>query len=112
MEKALPFRSSTNFFQNTLDALSVHLAILDEQGVIVAVNDAWRRFGMANHYEDSNWGVGRNYLGICQEAIGAQTKDAKIVAEASNSCCVVRRTTFKWSIPATVTQNNAGFCYR
>ena len=45
MEKALPFRSSTNFFQNTLDALSVHLAILDEQGVIVAVNDAWRRFG-------------------------------------------------------------------
>ena len=82
MEKALPFRSSTNFFQKILDSLSVHLAILNEQGVIVAVNDAWRHLGIANHYEDSNWGVGRNYLGICQEAIGTQTEDAKNAAEA------------------------------
>ncbi|MEK9701697.1 MAG: metal-dependent phosphohydrolase, partial [Deltaproteobacteria bacterium] len=62
MEKALPFRSSTKFFQETLDSLPIHLAILNEQGVIVAVNDAWRRFGIANQYEDPNWGVGRNYL--------------------------------------------------
>ncbi len=82
MEKALPFRSSTKFFQETLDSLPIHLAILNEQGVIVAVNDAWRRFGIANQYEDPNWGVGRNYLGICQEAIGAQTKDARKAAEA------------------------------
>mgnify|MGYP001174898780 CR=1 FL=1 len=29
-----------NFFQKTLDSLPVHLAVLNEQGVIVAVNDA------------------------------------------------------------------------
>ena len=99
MEKALPFRSSTNFFQNTLDALSVHLAILDEQGVIVAVNDAWRRFGMANHYEDSNWGVGRNYLGICQEAIGNQTENAKNVAEAIQQLLCGEKDDFQMEYP-------------
>jgi PAS domain S-box-containing protein len=82
MEKTPPFRSSTKFFQETLNSLPVHLAILNEQGVIVAVNDAWRRFGMVSQYEDPNCGVGRNYLKVCQEAIGDQTEDARSVADA------------------------------
>ena len=78
MEKVLPFRSSTKFFQETLSSLPINLAILNEQGVIVAVNDAWRRFGMVSQYEDPNCGVGRNYLKVCQEAIGDQTEDARL----------------------------------
>ena len=99
MEKALPFRSSTNFFQKTLDSLSVHLAILNEQGVIVAVNDAWRHLGIANHYEDSNWGVGRNYLEICQEAIGTQTEDAKNAAEAIQQMLCGEKNAFQMEYP-------------
>ena len=75
------------------------LAILDEQGVIVVVNDAWRRFGMANHYEDSNWGVGRNYLGICQEAIGNQTENAKNVAEAIQQLLCGEKDDFQMEYP-------------
>ncbi|NBV43975.1 MAG: PAS domain-containing protein, partial [Firmicutes bacterium] len=99
MEKALPFRSSTKFFQETLDSLPIHLAILNEQGVIVAVNDAWRRFGIANQYEDPNWGVGRNYLGICQEAIGTQTEDAQKAAEAIQQLLCGGRDSFQMKYP-------------
>jgi nucleotidyltransferase/DNA polymerase involved in DNA repair len=31
-----------------LDALSAHVAVLDSKGVVVAVNQAWRRFGIVN----------------------------------------------------------------
>ena len=99
MEKALPFRSSTKFFQETLDSLPIHLAILNEQGVIVAVNDAWRRFGMANQYKDPNWGVGRNYLGICREAIGPQTEDARNIAEAIQQLLSGERNSFQVEYP-------------
>jgi two-component system, NarL family, sensor kinase len=36
--------TSAQFLQNTLDSLTAHIAILDEAGGIVEVNDAWRRF--------------------------------------------------------------------
>ena len=65
----------------------------------------------ANRYEDSNWGVGRNYLGIC-EAIQNQTENAKNVAEAIQQLLCGEKDDFQMGIPATVTQNNAGFCYR
>jgi PAS domain S-box-containing protein len=99
MEKKFPFHGSTNFFQETLDSLSIHLAILNEQGVIVAVNDSWRHFGMTNQYEDSNWGVGRNYLGICQDAIGAQNEDARKAAEAIQQLLCGEKDSFQMEYP-------------
>src|SRR3954468_13886972 len=35
-------RPADNFFQSALDALSAHVVVLDRQGTIVAVNQAWR----------------------------------------------------------------------
>ena len=47
-----------------LDALPSNVALLDADGVIVAVNEAWKRFGDANGLRDTNHGVGRNYLDV------------------------------------------------
>ena len=44
----LALRSSKDFNVSVLESLSEHIAVLDERGVIVAVNEAWRRFGLAN----------------------------------------------------------------
>ena len=41
-------RKASNFFSATLDALSAHIAILDETGLIVSVNRAWRDFAKDN----------------------------------------------------------------
>ncbi len=51
-----------------LDALPAQLAILDEAGTIVAVNEAWRAFARAQNYPDQTAAVGVNYLDICLAA--------------------------------------------
>lgn len=46
----------------------VELALLDSDGVIVAVNDAWASFGAANGADDPRVGVGMSYLQVCEGA--------------------------------------------
>jgi len=55
-------RESERFAYATIDALPEHIAILDERGVILAVNAAWRAFGRDNGWLDPQAGVGASYL--------------------------------------------------
>lgn len=55
--------------QATLDALSAHIAILDESGKIVSVNQAWIDFAQENQDKGiNNTYVGYNYLTVCDNA--------------------------------------------
>jgi len=58
------------FLRSSIDALSSHIAVLDENGVIITVNEAWRRFADANQYGGPNYGVGANYLNVNTEECG------------------------------------------
>lgn len=66
--------------QSTIDALSAHVAVLDRDGTIVAVNAAWRRFAVANGYRGDDHGIGANYLRICDAALGACTEAAAVAS--------------------------------
>jgi PAS domain S-box-containing protein len=59
-------RETGAFWQATLDSLAAHIAILDEHGVIVAVNAAWRRFADAGGGESDY--IGSNYIAVCETA--------------------------------------------
>ena len=63
-------QSQTGFLQSILDALSAHIAVIDESGKTVATNVAWRMFAEANGMTWSDWGIGRNYIEICEKATG------------------------------------------
>ncbi len=67
--------------QSTLDALSLHLAILDEQGRIIRVNQAWRDFADSNDWKDSSYGIGTNYLTLCEEIPVDQAEDASLASK-------------------------------
>ncbi|VTT96645.1 pas pac sensor hybrid histidine kinase : PAS/PAC sensor hybrid histidine kinase OS=Haliangium ochraceum (strain DSM 14365 / JCM 11303 / SMP-2) GN=Hoch_3141 PE=4 SV=1: GAF_2: HisKA: HATPase_c: Response_reg: PAS_9: HisKA: HATPase_c: Response_reg [Gemmataceae bacterium] len=54
------------FLHSSIDALSSHIAVLDESGVVLAVNDAWRRFADQNNFTGHDYAVGANYLGACE----------------------------------------------
>ena len=56
---------SQRFLSSSLDALADHIAVLDEHGIILMVNGAWRRFATGNAYSPSDGGVGKNYLAAC-----------------------------------------------
>lgn len=75
-EEAL--RVSERFAHATLDAIPANIAILDEMGVIVAVNQKWRTFAEENLPENSKLNVceGINYLSVCQTANGPNSREA------------------------------------
>jgi len=46
--RATATQSRDGVFASALNSLTVHVAVLDQNGAIVAVNDAWRRFAADN----------------------------------------------------------------
>lgn len=63
-----------------LNALPAHIALLDANGVIVVVNEAWRRFASANVLQGTDFFVGQNYLSVCEGADGECAEEARAVA--------------------------------
>ena len=59
-----------------LNTLPANIALLDEKGVIIAVDEAWKKFADENNMQSDNYGVGDNYLDVCQKATGAEMHDA------------------------------------
>ncbi|MGZ5628431.1 MAG: PAS domain-containing sensor histidine kinase [Methylobacter sp.] len=65
MEEKL--RDSDAFNVSILNSLSSHIAVLDAQGVIVAVNNAWCQFAKDNGLSESGQDMlGCNYLEACR----------------------------------------------
>ena len=66
------------FDHAVLNSLMAHIAVLDNQGNIVTVNDAWRRFARANRApRQLENGSGCNYLEVCRNAAGPSSTSAK-----------------------------------
>ena len=65
------------------DSVLDHMAVLDRDGVIVAVNEAWRRFGEANSPpgQTARIGPGTHYLGVCRDAAARHSPGAAEVAD-------------------------------
>ncbi len=64
-----------------LNALPTHIALLDTQGVIISVNEAWRRFGRANALQGPGYEIGVNYLAVCDSAHGEDASEAQHAAK-------------------------------
>lgn len=64
-----------------LDALPMHIALLDNKGKIIVVNQAWRQFASENLLQSPDSGVGLNYLEICDATCGEGAMAAQQVAE-------------------------------
>jgi hypothetical protein len=72
-------QESERFLLGTVNALSSHIAILDEQGTILAVNQAWQDFARANAFcSEPRLGIGCNYLAACDGATDACTGSRKV----------------------------------
>ena len=68
-----------------LNSLSANIAILDESGVILHTNKAWKNFAMENLMDGSNDSIGVNYLALCDATVGKEAKDAQKVAAGIRS---------------------------
>jgi PAS domain-containing protein len=68
-----------------LNALPANVALIDTHGVIISVNDAWRRFDATNAIQGVGAGIGSNYLQVCDSADGDCAPEAHLAAEGVRS---------------------------
>jgi diguanylate cyclase (GGDEF)-like protein len=58
------------FAIDVMNSLTAHIAVLDSQGLIVEVNEAWKRLALENGAGDDTYYVGTHYLAVCEGAVG------------------------------------------
>ena len=80
--------------QSTIDALDAHIAILDENAAIIAVNEPWLRFARTNGYVGADGGVGRNYVEVCNSSF--RREDAESVLQGIRAVMKGERKDFRF----------------
>ena len=73
-------KQAEEFAEAVLNSLSAHIAILDEKGIILKTNRAWKEFAMSNHIQVRPDMIGVNYLNLCECAEGDDSENARNVA--------------------------------
>jgi signal transduction histidine kinase len=73
------------FFEAALNALQAHIAVVDSDGAIVAVNAAWERFARENGASAGAMSIGCNYLDVCDRTVGEGEEDAAAAAHGIRS---------------------------
>jgi len=87
------------FLQKTLDSLQSHIAILAEDGTILAVNAPWRRFGRQNGLIPGTFGPGANYLDVCDVAQGPCSREGRPMADGIRRVIAGERREFSLEYP-------------
>jgi len=80
-----PFDFSGQLAKTVLNSLAANIAILDENGVILVTNQAWREYATANEMDGPVDSIGVNYLKLCDATTGKEAKDARAVAAGIRS---------------------------
>ncbi|MGD8844375.1 MAG: sigma 54-interacting transcriptional regulator [Desulfobacteraceae bacterium] len=71
MERALI--QSKEFNSAVLNSIGDHIAVLDQTGCILAVNDSWMNFARENKANMELIGTGVNYIDVCRQASSAES---------------------------------------
>ncbi len=100
------------FIQSALDALAAHIAILDETGKIIGVNAAWRAFAEENYFQDPHYGIGTNYLGVCDASARLNAPEAAAIATGIRDVMNQRRREFVLEYPCHSPRERRWFVVR
>lgn len=82
-----------------IDSLTAHIAVLDENGIIIAVNQAWRKFAEANPPVGTKVCEGACYLAVCEAAEGEDRDQALACLEGIRAVMANRIDSFFMEYP-------------
>ncbi len=104
------------FTRAILDSMDSHIAVLDHNGVIVAVNKPWQRFARANGIEPSKavqyTGIGINYLEVCRKAIGERSEEAMTACDGIQAVLAGQQSNFVLEYPCHAPHEQRWFVMR
>ena len=87
------------FIQSALDALSTHIAIINQTGEIIGVNDAWKQFAIHNSLKHPAYGIGLNYLEVCQRSAEMGSEGAGDIADGLRHVIAGKISEFEMEYP-------------
>jgi PAS domain S-box-containing protein len=92
-DRSSTMEESRRFLQATIDALAAHVAVLDPEGDVLAVNAAWRTFAEANGGHPSAY-VGWNYFTATEGRPGCKTMPPEAAMRAIREVIAGERTEY------------------
>lgn len=87
-------KASEAFVRDVLNSLPEHVAVLDDSGLVIAVNEPWERFALDNGGSSVNLSTGVNYLDVCRRSAAAGDADALKAADGIGSLVSGKRQEF------------------
>ena len=92
-------RSLAQMNAMVLNALPAHIALIDVNGVILFVNEAWKRFATANVLKGTNYGIGCNYITVSEQAHGDCAEEGSAVASGLRAVLAGTQKSFALEYP-------------
>ena len=102
-------RANEEFQRDVLNALGAHIAVLDRDGMVIAVNSSWERFGRENGVAaPTELGWELTIWRFAEMLVGSTTTNRRRHWRAFNLFCREAVLLSAWSIHATAPSCNAG----
>lgn len=96
-------KESEKFKHAILNSVPAQIAVLNRDGLVVAVNRAWQDFAVENSAEPGqpapHTGIGTNYLSICKTACGPGSEGAEQAYEGIKAVLEARIPSFNLEYP-------------
>ena len=90
---------SQRFVASIMDSLESHIAVIDENGTVIAVNRPWRAFADSNPPVTTNVSEGADYLAVCDSATGEDRDLARTFGDGIRSVLRGERDRFSLDYP-------------
>ena len=94
-----PLSFSEELARAVINSLSAHIVILDQNGVILEYNRAWKAYSVNKGMPENVDFKGMNYLGICDTAEGEDALDARNVSTGIRKVINGKITEFLFDYP-------------
>lgn len=82
-----------------LNTLPASVALLNEQGLVVEVNEAWKKFADENGFTDTNYGVNNSYLTISTQSFGNKEAHGKTISQGISAVLQGNAPLFEFEYP-------------
>lgn len=82
-----------------INTLPANIALLDKNGFIVDVNEAWKSFADKNGFQSPHYAVGDNYIEIADASFGEDGEDGKKVASGIKKVLNKKIKAFEYEYP-------------
>lgn len=103
-------KRSEAFSKNVINSLSAHIAVINSNGTIVAMNEAWNRFAVDNAITTlRKTRINSNYFHACNDAASAGDETATVVFEGIKEVMNKQKASFYHEYACHSEQENRWF---